>query len=1347
MITPSSSRQGRLRPGLRVAAVLAAVGGLTPLATGQDSTFNGGAESDSLFNDVLNWDGGYPGDDFGGNSIIFGLPDEDPFVIQVNVDILNLGGLDNTANNADITFEDDGGSFQFSDGANLQTGTGSFRFDIGAEFLGGVTFDMYVDADNAGSITFSEAVTFAVTNPGDVATFNGGDATFSGDVTVGAGYGFNFDNGVQAAFGNVTFEGDHAFNFEDSDAGGTGAVAVFGGDVTFIDAATLTIGGGDSSGAATFAGETTFAGDFNIVMDGEQTLTFSDDVTFAADKTLTVNGGAAGIVDFSGNVELAGAFSLLVEGDQTVNWSASTELGGDVLINTIGAGDATVAWTGTRSIDLATGLESVNISILTDGADDVSLAGTMFQSGGEFNFSIGEDANNTGVLAQSGLTISGGTLSGDPGLTTNFTLFDASSITLQGIDPDVPIGVAKPNEWAFSSLNDGDAASGSVALGGDFDGKLFIRGGEFSGEFEELGNGDFSVAWTQNESRFSGTADISGAYQARNLGVHTLGEEGGLRADVTGISALDVIQGTMYLENANIETANDGTLLLDSGPTSAALLVIQNNSTVSIGDGFIMEADSMLEITGNSDSGINLEVGGTSAIDGSMVVSATSAGTANASFDGEAIVAGSITQSSSSSVAFGDVLGINAGGTWSLEDSASGAVAGDATVAGSILQKGTSNLAFSAEVDLESGAAWMLDDDSTASIAGELEMKSGSSMSLADGTTLSVTGDFKSAGLVDIDAGAELEASNLILDDGAIMALNDNNLGDTKTVLLDLAEGAMINSGATLFGTGKVELGDDFEVEEGGILMSGVMGATEGLLEISGGDLSVDTGGILKFSVNGDIAKATDSTGQGSIITVDQSVIFGNGASLEVDVQQGAYIPTAPSQGIAGGIQFVLLEANDFSNADNIDLDAGTPSVTREWIFDVEDNAGSPDQIVAAATADYTNSLTGGEIAIGELLNSFRAPANADPNGQYGTILGQLDAIQTASAYQAAIIGFEPTAQVSAIQTAALSQYHDVLRNEIRRRFTLTERRTPAPFRLAEPFQLAGQDAVVERSIRQEVSTDPTAESFGAFWGRTLKTPNFDQVVGVDGNEYGGLGGFGWRLSDKLTVGVDVGYSAFMGNLNGGYGDTRVGTLRGGGFLTWGSDSGLFVDAALTGGWNHFDFNRLVPSTEFQNSSDGDGFQIDGTIGTGYRMALSEGFAFTPNASFLYSYISTGNIDEEDTGPTSAAALAIDPGDLSSFVGRIGADLSWSVLPGLVIDGQVGWQGNFTDNGDYNVGLVGPGASVPVLVENQTINTAYYGLGANWNVAEQIDLNLRWEGRSGDGLNSQMFVGGVTISF
>ena len=51
-------------------------------------------------------------------------------------------------------------------------------------------------------------------------------------------------------------------------------------------------------------------------------------------------------------------------------------------------------------------------------------------------------------------------------------------------------------------------------LAGDFDGRL-LRG-EYSGDFTEDANASFTVAWTQNESRFTGT-DIS-AYQARNGG-------------------------------------------------------------------------------------------------------------------------------------------------------------------------------------------------------------------------------------------------------------------------------------------------------------------------------------------------------------------------------------------------------------------------------------------------------------------------------------------------------------------------------------------------------------------------------------------------------------------------------------------------------------------------------------------------------------------------------------------------------------------------------------------------------------------------------------------------------------
>jgi outer membrane autotransporter protein len=291
---------------------------------------------------------------------------------------------------------------------------------------------------------------------------------------------------------------------------------------------------------------------------------------------------------------------------------------------------------------------------------------------------------------------------------------------------------------------------------------------------------------------------------------------------------------------------------------------------------------------------------------------------------------------------------------------------------------------------------------------------------------------------------------------------------------------------------------------------------------------------------------------------------------------------------------------------------------------------------------------------------------------------------------------------------------------------------------------LSADDAAVSRSIRRAASPETSAEGFGAFWARDLRTPTEGNVVGLDGNEYGGFGAFAWDLSDSWVAGFDLGYSAFTGNLDRGYGNTRIGTLRGGGFATWSNGNGLFLDGALSAAWNHYDFTRIVPDTNLFANSNADGWQIDTSIGAGYRMELQEGFAFTPMASFLYSYINTGSIDENSD---TIAALSIDPGTLSSFIGRVGAGVSWSVLPGIVIDGEAGWQGNFTDNGDYSVGLSGLGADVPVEVRNQTINTAYYGAGVSWAPSSNIELNLNWQGRSGDGLLSNMFYGGVSISF
>ena len=1300
---------------------MAAIGGCAIASYGQDDQFDGEGGSGSDFNAVANWDldvypgvPGAEGDDFDGRSIIFGLPDSDAFDINMNVNVLNLGGLVNTANNADITFEDGGGSFQFKVGALLDTGSGSFTFDIGATFLGDVTFDMYVDEDDSGSMTFNEAVVFGdAANPGTggTALLEGGSALFTGDVTVGNNYGFDFDVGVQAAFGDVTFEGSHTFLFLDTLDIGTGAAAVFGGNVTFIDAATLTIDGGDADGTATFSGTTDFAGDFTLTMDGDQKVAFNGTSTFIESEdpnlptTLTIDGGGAGTVDFGGDVTLAGAFDLLVsgdgdhtvnfggdvtlagafnllvsgDGDQTVNWSAQTEFGGDLLIDTIGAGDATVAFSGSRSFQLASGLDAMNITVITDGADDdVSIAGSVFQAG-EFNITV----ENT-----SALTMGGGTLSGDPSLKVNFTLGDGSLLKLGTVDPDAG-PVSASNEWAMESLN----GSGAIEIEDNFDAQVFIRGGDFTGSFTDGpggaaggGDGKLSVAWTRGESTFTGTANIAGAYQARNEATHTVGDQGGARATITGISSLDVIQGTMYLKRGDITTAtadvdDPDSLFLSSGPTSAAKLVLQNDSKLTADGSFGMNTGSVLQVGDTS----SLIVTGDSVIDGDFEV--TSSASANLNGD----------------------LSTGGGSTLSVGDDSTFVVGGAATLAGSLVLTDSAQATFDS-VDL----------------AGTI--------TLSDTSSATVTGAFnQGGGVTTLEAGTTLKADSVVLAGGSFI-FSDDDLNDGTVATLDVTQGIEVQQDATLFGSGKIAMAGG-DLEYAGVVRAGVLGATEGLLSIETGNLVSQEGGRLEFGINGSLVEAlSDTVGQSSMIDLAGKADFTKSGTIAIDVQGPDYIPT--------NLSFTLINAGSFKAADNIELEAPV-SVTRTWETEV---AGS--RLSAQSDAEYTNTLEVGTSLydVGLLLDGFIDPANAAPTGAEGEILGQLDTIQTAEAYQAALTGLSnPTAQISAIQVVALSQYHDVLRGEIQRKFTTVERRTPAPFRLGGPIRLAGQDDVAGRAIRRELSADPTSQGFGAYFGRNLTTPTDGDIIGLNGREYGGLGGFGWNLSDEWTAGIDLGYSAIMGDLKGGFGNTRVGTLRGGGFATYGSGNGFFADVALSVGWNHFDFNRNTPGATFEAvDSNADGFQVDTSFGLGYRVPLSNGFALTPNGSFLYSYINTGDIDESGS---SVIAQSIDPGDLSSFIGRIGADLSWSALPGLVIDGRAGWQGNFTDNGTYGVSLTATGTPLPVEVPNQTINTAYYGVGVNWNVLEQIDLNLRWEGRAGEGLSSQMIVGGLTFSF
>ncbi|MCP3860496.1 MAG: hypothetical protein GY704_12665, partial [Phycisphaeraceae bacterium] len=106
-----ASNRGETRfPGLRAAAVLAAIGSMTLTAAGQD--YDGGNSGD--FNDTLNWAAGLPGTypDFNNGVIdILSIFGTDP--INVANDIVGIGGLTNS-NDLDVVFGGVG-SFRFND--------------------------------------------------------------------------------------------------------------------------------------------------------------------------------------------------------------------------------------------------------------------------------------------------------------------------------------------------------------------------------------------------------------------------------------------------------------------------------------------------------------------------------------------------------------------------------------------------------------------------------------------------------------------------------------------------------------------------------------------------------------------------------------------------------------------------------------------------------------------------------------------------------------------------------------------------------------------------------------------------------------------------------------------------------------------------------------------------------------------------------------------------------------------------------------------------------------------------------------------------------------------------------
>ncbi len=1058
---------------------------------------------------------------------------------------------------ADGGIVDVNGETTSGEGTVWNANDGGFNFDGDFNATGAQTFAGTSGTAADDVFTFNDANFENGLDPlTDSAAFNAATVNFNGVTTVAAGYSFDLDNAAAATFNGFVAEGDHSIIFLDSDS--TFSVT---GDASFIDMAILTVTG---DGEADFSGEVAFGQNFAASLtNAESRLSFRGETSFESDATLTVNG--AGTFLLAGTTELPGPFTLLVNDTATANWLASTTLDGDFTIDTTGGAvpnpNATVVFgtdgiTSSGGFANAPGADDLTINITTDGADDtVKFVGGFLR---DFTGTIN-------VNDDSAVTFEGGGAGGNG--TVSLELNDSSAVTL---DSGTSGGT-----MAFDQLTGSDTVGAITAVGND-DITLSVKGGGsiadpetglYMGDITDNtgANGALSLTVTDGTFNYGGLA--------RYTGNTTISGGGTFRIDGNGLTTGSVTDTDNLIMNA-------GNLLLEN---SARL---EGSGTIGL------SAGSTIDITADAGNGANLEFDDDASVEGAITLSGDSFGAYNLIFGNSTVdsttIQGSITASGNSGARFGGDVTVGRTGQLVLEDTARADIAGSMEVTGLVDLSGTAVDGLTVDDGLDIGESGqvqlagsrtlsvtgdstvaanangiLLDDDSAATFTGDLD--NAGTISLNDASTLDVTGDTTGGGNLTLSGTAMADLNGnaafaiIQAEDTSMVDVQDNldltgnstfAAGTTLSVggMLDLADGAMldlqgtdmdemnltatggilVNSGATLMGNATINTS---QLEYGGKVIVGATGSTTGLLTLDSGNLVADTGGELTFGLTGDliVGLANDVYGQNSLINVaNGSADFTDSGSIVLEVQGTTYIPTDH--------QFTIIETSGGITGDTSVTTNRDQSITRG--ADNGDGGWATDadalSIWAQSSAQYTNTLSGPDFETGLMLDSFIPYANSDPGNTYGQLLGQLDQIDNAAAYAAAVEGLGPTVQVSTIQLAANTQYFQVLRSEIRRRYATVKQRTPAPFRLSNGTEFASsQDQAAQAKIRRNVRQPSTAEGFGVFWGRDLDTPDEGDIAGISGNEYGGLGGFAWDLSDQWVAGVNIGYSQLSGDVNG----------------------------------------------------------------------------------------------------------------------------------------------------------------------------------------------------------------------
>ena len=1203
------------------------------------------------------------------------------------------------------------------DGALIKNGAGTWTLDETFTYTGATTVNAGTLAlGSGGSIALSSGLSLAASGAGfDISA--GGNQTIQ-DLSGVAGSKINLGaNTLTAGTADSTsfagvISGTGGFTKR-----GTGTVTLSGANTymgaTTVDTGTLALGSGGSIASSSGLALATSGAGFDISAGGNQTI---QDLSGVTGSTInlganTLTAGTANSTSFAGVISGTGGF--IKQGGGTLTLSGANTYMGATTVNAgtlaLGSGGSIASSSG-----LSLAASGAGFDISAGGNQTIrdlsGVAGSMINLGA--NMLIAGIANSTSFA---------GVISGTGG----FIKQGGGTLTLSGAE--TYSGATTVNAGTLALGSGGSIASSSGLA-------LAISGAGF----------DISAGGNQTIQDLTGVAGST-----INLGVNTL-----IAGTANSTSFAGVISGT-----GGFIKQGTGTLILTgnntySGGTSFNGGIVAVDNEGNLGTGALSFNAGTLEALAvgggiTSSKAITLDAGG-----GTFLADAGTTSTLSGVISGVGLLTkdglGTLTLTGANIYTGGTT--INAGTLQIGNGGTSGSIAGDVSDNATFAFNRSDSVTFGGVISgtgalaqIGSGTLTLTADNS---YGGGTTINTGATLQLGNGgTTGSIIGNVNDNGSLIFNRSDNVTFNSLISGAGNLV---QNGSGTT------ILGGANTYSGGTIINNGTLLVNNSRALGLGNVVVNGgTLGADPQPINVKG-NYAQNAGGTLQLQVAG------ANPGQYDTLNVGGNAALGGTLqmiSLGFQPNGGNQLTLVISGGTVSGrfARFV----DPFSvrpGLNTIDLIFGKQSIVLEFlnrttpvspvIPTVPTVPTSPSVVppIVIATINFSSfALTPNESAAANLLDAVQLnPRAADlisflDKEPFANLPRDLNKISP----DGLTAFYEISFSNANIQRLNLEGRMDDLHNGSNG-FSSNMKLNGAT---VNPEEKASVDGKTSKAVVEPI-LQPGPENRWGVW-----VTGFGDFVSVDADANasgynfttGGVSlGIDYRITDQLAIGVMGEYSHTWTTLQPG-GNIDVNSGRGGVYATW-SYHGIYLDAAIYGGYNSYDSSRSVLGGLARGNTEG--AELSTFISGGYDFHFGP-LTVGPIAALQYTYANVDGFSENG----SLAPMQIQSDSVDSLRSDVGFRIfyQWQIGKILVEPSlKAAWEHEYLYSAlPVTASFAGiPGPSATFFGPNEGHDSAIVSAGVSVQWTPMIATYVNYDGQLGRGnYDSNAVTGGVRISF